>query len=301
MNSLITRIKNLQKSFNLPQTGVYDLRTLVYIQGILGIKPSATTATIEVFKAIQRKLGFTGSAVDGIFGVNTTSKIEILSGNLMPPMPIGASLNVSKAAVDLIVNSEISSKQAYLSKYKFPCWPGGESGITIGIGYDIGYATWDRFVKDWRAYLSVAQMNLFKPAIGKKGTAAKNLLSPTLKAIQIPWEAATAVFYTVSLPIYAKSTIKVYPDLDKLPQDVQGAILSIVYNRGTSLSGASRVEMLNLKQLIAEKNLKGTAQEIKSMKRLWPHLPGLLIRRDKEAELVLNARYLFDPSLYMYV
>lgn len=301
MSTLITRIKNLQKRYQLPQTGTYDLPTIRHIQGLLGITPLAASVTLNVLKQIQRALGFTGNAVDGIFGVNTTTRIEQISGLLLPPIPTGASLIVSKAAVDLIVTSEISSKQAYINKYKCPLWPGGESGITIGIGYDVGYATWNGFVKDWQAHLSVAQMNLFKPVIGKKGTAAKNLLTGSLKTLIIPWEAALAVFYTVSLPIYAKSTINIYPSLPLLPQDAQGAILSIVYNRGTKLTGATRVEMKNLQALIAAKDLRGMAREIRAMKRLWPTLPGLLIRRDKEANLVENAMYLADPNLYMFV
>jgi hypothetical protein len=28
-------------------------------------------------------------------------------------------------------------------------WPGGGSGITIGIGYDLGFVTVDQFESDW--------------------------------------------------------------------------------------------------------------------------------------------------------
>src|SRR5438067_11642326 len=28
-------------------------------------------------------------------------------------------------------------------------WPGGESGVTIGIGYDLGFATSEQFKADW--------------------------------------------------------------------------------------------------------------------------------------------------------
>jgi hypothetical protein len=47
----------------------------------------------------------------------------------------------SQAAVDLIVAEEVSSQAVYQARYQHPEWPGGASGVTIGIGYDCGYST----------------------------------------------------------------------------------------------------------------------------------------------------------------
>jgi GH24 family phage-related lysozyme (muramidase) len=46
--------------------------------------------------------------------------------------------------------------------------------------------------------------------------------------------------------------------------------------------------MVNIKDLVANKDYKGIAKEIRSMKRLWEGkgLDGLLKRRDKEAKMV---------------
>ena len=46
--------------------------------------------------------------------------------------------------------------------------------------------------------------------------------------------------------------------------------------------------MLNIKNLVATKNYKGIAKEIRSMKRLWEGkgLDGLLKRREREAKMV---------------
>jgi hypothetical protein len=63
-----------------------------------------------------------------------------------PGMPgsdpgIAPRLKSSQAAIDLIVMEEVSSQAAYTKLYQGPTWPGGASGVTIGIGYDGGYST----------------------------------------------------------------------------------------------------------------------------------------------------------------
>ena len=62
----------------------------------------------------------------------------------------------------------------------------------------------------------------------------------------------------------------------------------MVFNRGTSLKGPSRMEMRKIKELIPKKDYKGIANEVRKMKRLWigKNLDGLLERRDSEADLI---------------
>jgi len=65
-------------------------------------------------------------------------------------------------------------------------------------------------------------------------------------------------------------------------------LVSIAFNRGTSTKGPSRVEMVNIRNLVANKDYKGIAKEIRSMKRLWEGkgLDGLLKIREQEAKMV---------------
>jgi hypothetical protein len=56
---------------------------------------------------------------------------------------------ISDAAIDLIITFEVSSPAVYERKYRRPIWPRGRSGITIGIGYDVGYAVKGVLVRDW--------------------------------------------------------------------------------------------------------------------------------------------------------
>ena len=79
-----------------------------------------------------------------------------------------------------------------------------------------------------------------------------------------------------------------WPKLDELEINAQIALISIVFNRGTSTKGDSRREMRNIKELVIQKDYEGIAQQIISMKRLWvgKNLDGLLKRRDIEAKMV---------------
>lgn len=301
-NSLQTRIKMIQSKLSLPQTGLYDVATVSELEKLLGTSGSSSNLQQRKMN-IQKKLGFTGRDVDGIFGVNTTTRIEMFLDERIPPLPKGASMIVSKNSLQLVLESEISSKAMYNSRYKFPTWPHGSSGITIGIGYDLGYTTPAQFERDWRALLGDARFNKLKPAVGKKGEPARNALSASVKSVEIPYEDALEVFYTASVPVYARTAAKAYPGIELLPPDAQGALLSLVYNRGASLTGATRTEMKNIVQWVKAKNLDRIASEIISMKRLWagkPNMRGLLLRRDKEAALVRNAQYYMKPQDYIF-
>ena len=300
---LETRIINIQKKIKITATGIFDLATCVEIEKLKGISLSSTSTLFEHKKEIQKSLGFVGKEIDGIVGPATISRIEDFVSKILPSIPVGATMIVSKKSLDIIINSEISSKSAYQTKYKFPIWPEGDSGITIGIGYDLGYVSLTQFTNDWKNVLSTIDFNKLSTTIGKKGDNAKDALSNSIKNIVITWEQALEVFYTKSMPKYAKSTRNIYPGIEKLPPDAQGAILSLVYNRGESLANTDRrKEMRNLVGLIANGNLKKIANEIRAMKRLWTSAQrGLWIRRDTEADLVENATYFMQTDELIFV
>ena len=75
-------------------------------------------------------------------------------------------------------------------------------------------------------------------------------------------------------------------------------LLSLVFNRGAKMSGNKRREMKVIQPLVLDKNLNGIAEQILSMKRLWnkSELPGLHTRRDKEAQMIANARTDYHSS-----
>jgi GH24 family phage-related lysozyme (muramidase) len=304
MNPFEKRIQNLQKTLGTAETGIFDLSTVNACLKSVSIQIPETADFTERKKSLQRYLGFKGNEVDGIVGTNTLSRLEMLYSQTLPPIPSGASLIASKRSLDVIVEFEVSSKAIYERKYKCPILPGEYSGITIGIGYDLGYVTASTFANDWKAVLNNSDFNLLSGVVGKTKVAAKNALIEAVKKISIDWDAAIEVFYTKSMPIWAKKSRKIYPGLEKLPPDVQGAIVSLVYNRGDSLSmDDRRLEMRNLVQLIASGNLKAMAEEVWKMKRLWSvqQSAGLHRRRDKEAELIQNATFIIKPEDCIFI
>lgn len=193
---------------------------------------------------------------------------------------------ISKKAIDFIISEEVTSAALYNSKYTGLTWPGGDSGATIGIGYDLGYNSSQSIENDWIKEIGAPQVNILKMFAGLRGTKAKLTIAGNKLAAQIsvPYQAAYNVFVKQSLPTYAKHALQIYPGLDELTPDAVGAIVSLVYNRGTSLTGDRRTEMLAMVPLIAAKDYVGIAFQIDKMKRLWNN--GLVARREKESALV---------------
>jgi hypothetical protein len=293
------RIANVQQVLKVSQTGIIDEATCTAIETQLKI--TSDTDLQQRKLNIQKALGFKGKDIDGIFGPGTLTALELCCTQL-PTLPKGTSMIVSYKGLDLIINTEIGSKALYNKRYKFPVWPQGQSGVTIGIGYDLGYVTLSQFTKDWQDQLSNKDFNTLTTAVGKKGVAASAHLSASVKAVEIPLEVALHVFYTKSLPKYAQEVVRIYPTVSNLPPDAQAALLSLIYNRGASLAGDRRKEMKAIQPLVAKKDLKGIAQQLRAMKRLWgASLRGLLLRRDAEAALVEQGSYFVQPTDYLFV
>ncbi|MDD2853617.1 MAG: hypothetical protein PHY09_17165, partial [Desulfuromonadaceae bacterium] len=133
-------------------------------------------------------------------------------------------------------------------------WPGGGSGITIGIGYDLGYVTVDQFESDWEPYLSVDALARLKTAICKTAIAAKNR-APQFTDIKIKPKDAESVFFNRTLPLHALRTEQALPGVVELPGDAQGALLSLVFNRGTSMVGDRRLELRAIRDAVPQEDL----------------------------------------------
>ena len=236
-------------------------------------------------RRIQQALGV---HADGLLGSETLSALETRL-EITPPTR-AVSLEASSKSLALIVEFEVTSKAVYERKFRRPVWPGGMSGVTIGIGYDIGVTTKTQLRADWQGWIADTHLLRLLTAQGITGPNAKQL-TRSLSDVDIPFDVAQMVFYQTTLPRFAKLTRATYPGVQHLPADAQGALLSLIYNRGAALSGASRTEMAAIKPLIAggNANLAKIAAQIEAMARLWPTLRGLQRRRQREAALVREA------------
>lgn len=233
-----------------------------------------TEAALKQFQSNQ------GFVVDGIADTKTLTA-------LFPGELLGSSL-LSYRSIELILEFEIGGGQQYYEKFlQRPTWPEGQSGITIGIGYDLGYNSVEVFNQDWQKLGDVDQQRL-SDCCGLKEDAAKQRLA-SVREIIVPWELAWEVFNVVTVPKFYNFTKEAFPGFEELPADVQGGLVSLVFNRGTSMQGNRRLEMRVVRDLVTKKNVKKIAEQIRKMKRIWLGTSienGMTRRREAEADLI---------------
>lgn len=197
---------------------------------------------------------------------------------------------ISQGAIDLIVYSEVSSAAYYTRRLQHPAWPGGSSGVTIGVGYDLGQQTKDAVKAAWGGLVEAAVLERLQHACGIHGEEAK-ALTAEMQDVIITWEQAYAVFTGSTLPTYIAMTERALPNTGLLSPDSLGALVSLVYNRGAggfSSSSDRYREMRAIKQDMADKAFAKIPAEFRAMKRLWagnPATTGLVTRRENEAKL----------------
>ena len=201
-----------------------------------------------------------------------------------------SSVMISKKAIELIIKHEVGGRSVYEKRYQKPIWAGGDSGVTIGLGYDVGYVTEKQFFSDWDG-LNLNFLNALRKVVGIKGEAVKSMMRGEILQVRIPYNFAYDVFVNKSLPKYYKLTKAIYPELDSLNEDTRGALVSMIYNRGNKLDGDRRKEMRAIVDLVAKADYEGIADQIERSKRLWENvgLDGLVKRREEEADLILNS------------
>ena len=199
-------------------------------------------------------------------------------------------MTISKKAIDLIIQHEVGGRAVYEKRYQKPIWAGGDSGLTIGLGYDVGYVKEAQLFSDWQG-LNLNFLNALKRFCGVKGEVVKTMMRGEVLNVIIPYNIAYEVFVKKSIPKYYALTKKIYPQLDELNEDTRGALVSMVYNRGAKIDGESRKEMKAIVDLVAKKDYEGIAEQIEQSKRLWEGkgLDGLVIRREAEADLVRDS------------
>lgn len=194
---------------------------------------------------------------------------------------------IPPAIRDKIVEFEVSTRSWYEKFAARPTWPGGASGITIGIGYDLGQHSAAEFRRDWEGTEAGKSLDL-AACCGVCGTQASWLMH-TVSFMQVSYEDAVRVFDNVILPRYIDLTVKTFPNCDLLPMDAFGALVDLVYNRGTSMTGDSRREMAAIKNAMAAGDFVAIPAYIRAMKRLWPLSTGLQARREWEAATFAEA------------
>ena len=188
----------------------------------------------------------------------------------------------------LLLDFEVGGGETYYNAHlKKPTYPGEASGVTIGIGYDLGYNSADQFKADWKAHLPGKDFDALAACLGKKGAAAKSAVA-SVKKIDVLWSKAQAVFESSTIPRFWKQTLAAFPGAESLPGDCQGALLSLVFNRGGSMEGDRRREMREIREAVQTGAVDRIPALLKGMIRIWIGTTieeGMRRRRNAEAAL----------------
>jgi hypothetical protein len=195
---------------------------------------------------------------------------------------------VMKLAADFLVSAEDLADHPY--------WPKGNSGITIGVGWDLGHHSQQDFLKTW-AGLGTETLKKLQIAVGKRGSQAEQLV-PSLKTIVVPRDVSLAVFQGSLSEDYYPQLLGLFPGVENLPAEVQVALLSVVFNRGTVLGHDPnwktateldrRWEMRRLQDDVKRGDLFAIYIRLGTMKRIWETTGprGLMYRRRNEQHLI---------------
>jgi peptidoglycan hydrolase-like protein with peptidoglycan-binding domain len=261
--------------------------------------------TGEAVKTFQRGLNKLGSIllIDGDFGPGTRDAVIDARAALKQPGPAEADDALQAAVADspelfppltaagvtFIAREEVSSPALYRRIYARPTWPPGESGITIGIGYDLRFVDPIELRADWSDRLPADTLERLTGVLKRQGSPE---LLAQVRDVTIPLADAVAVFVRRSLPTHLGRARSIYPQVDDLAPARQTALASLVYNRGTSLEDddshrQSRREMRQIQALLAAGTPDPVADQLDAMTRLWDPAtaPGLIERRHREATL----------------
>jgi hypothetical protein len=196
-----------------------------------------------------------------------------------PVVSLPAPQGIVPEARDLIIDFEGFDHR--------PAWPEGSSGVTVAVGYDCGYQKPAVIRQDWHELQDAWTERLSKTS-GITGARAKSWAA-SLHDIYIPTETGVRVFDHVDVPREFDNCKRAFKGFEDLRPNAQGALISLGYNRGYSMTGDSRKEMRNIRDLVPKKDYSGIANEIRKMKRIWTGTSiqnGMNRRRDAEAKLV---------------
>ena len=190
-------------------------------------------------------------------------------------------LIVSKESFQFILEKEGYRKHPYV--------PAGASGVTIGYGYDLGQQSALQVRQDLSQLYAQQEIETLIDAIGRQGDQARSILSSVIH-ISISKENAIALAIRMKKR-YAQLVIDAYPGVMDLHPHCQGALLSLVVNRGNSFTRPnidSRLEMKQIYYDLLNLSPEKVPSRLRSMKRLWEGragLGGLITRREDEAKL----------------
>ena len=241
-----------------------------------------------------------GSALSAVSNLQSTNTQQNQTNSLVeeekacPPQCVVETVSFETTPGPYIISMETWEKILEFEKYEpKPYQPGDDnSGVTIAIGYDLGQQSASQIKKDLAPFYTATQIQELLKAQGKKGGAAKALI-PVLSNITITKDKALQLA-TVLKTRYANQVLSIYPEVLELHPHCQGVLLSLVFNRGLSLTdpktGLTRVHMRQIKDAFKSSSPEKIPDILRDMSKLWNKTgpkgnSGVGKRRKEEADI----------------
>ena len=190
-----------------------------------------------------------------------------------------ANRDIPVKAVTFTAREEVGSRAYYDTHCARPDYPGGASGVTIGVGYDLGYQS--NFEADWAGALLADQIGRLKVCLGLQGVAAREAVD-SVSSIIVPWRSAWTVFLKRSVPDHVALTRATLPSPIPPQPLCLGALVSLVYNRGPAMEDSpdhpgNRREMRQIRDAMARRRPVGRPAGLRRRqgRHAEPQLTGL--------------------------
>ena len=205
-----------------------------------------------------------------------------------PALTIGQPQDVIQQSIAFLLQEEAMPPHPY--------WPAGKSGVTIGVGWDIGQHTVAELASTW-ADLDRGDRSRLEAAAGITGPPAGALLA-SLKSLSIPASISRKVLSQSVRAEWYPRTLKIFPGAEALPAEVQVALVSVLFNRGPGVgrepdwANATQVdarwEIREIRIDVRDRDMFALYAHLDTMKRLWEEAGprGVPLRRRAEGHLV---------------
>lgn len=264
---------------------------------LLGCAESKQEAAQSVDSAVASAAEAVAEQVGGVQATGAEATVPVVLAlreavaEVAPePLPSTPAATVDPAVVELVVRWEIGSQAQYVRKYQGVICPGGASGPTIGIGFDLGTQTPAEIRAAWGWHPDIDRL---VTASGQVGPEKCKAWRAAHRDIRVSYDDALRVFATHDWPRYMAMAARAYRNgWADLTLNHQRALGGNGYNRGFSFLGSRRTEMREVRDTCVPGNdAPCTAGQLRASCRVWDSQPdirkGLCARRYAEAEFSL--------------
>ena len=168
-------------------------------------------------------------------------------------------------------------------------WPGGESGVTLDPGFDLGYQTEGLLRAHYDQTLTERELAACASVIGLRGQTAQDALHSdtdegrVLRGIEIPKDQQQVLFALVAASYWEAICERFFVLRNPCtPGAVQTALLSLAYNRG-----AGNDDFITLAGPLRGESWDEVGWQISQMQQ-GHQLQNIRLRRRREGALIVQ-------------